>query len=467
MGRIIRFLFFILLTISIIIFGCQKKSVEPQGVNGWKVSGMAKRFSFGTPVRAVKVTLGNDSCLTDGIGAFHFDNIASGEYQIAVITGDYKIYKDSLVVTKNSAYYIGLQDSANMVGQVRNLAGANVPGAVVAIGDGVDTTDIDGIFAFHSAPLGLDSISCSYPGYYPFEDTVTVTSNYKRRDLTLQSEYNLVGYVSHFIEGPIAGAVVSVGDIMDTTNENGYYRLGPVPAGKQALKCQKTNYNEYEDTIIFSPYRQEWYIYLKKLITDTFFVTEDSWVGYTHTEYQENPFGGESYLTNINHGQDEFLRVSSAVWSEYIYDSCGADIIYHFSDEIAVIKLPELEINIGADDIVSALLVLTPKAYSESHSYPIPGSLIFYNMLSGWDEDSITWANKPAVSRPYIDIPFSHNGLPEVVIDASERYITKTKYKYGIMIEPPLYSPEAFIKFYSSENADTVRRPKIILTHLY
>ncbi|SYZ74001.1 hypothetical protein TRIP_C60271 [Candidatus Zixiibacteriota bacterium] len=259
-GRIIRRIFVILSIISIIVIGCQKKSIEPQGSTEWRVMGKAERFSFGTPVRDVMVTLGDDSCLTDTVGAFRFDDIASGKYQVAVKSDEFKLYSDSLSVTQNIAYDITLQDSANLVGQVKNLSGVKLPGIAVVVGNQVDTTDIDGIYRFKSAPGGKSSIYCYFPGYYPFQDTVTVTSNYRRRDLTLQSEFNLVGYVRNRAGLPISGAIVSIYGMADTTDEMGYYEFALVPMGNQTITCNQSEFYPFQDTIAITAQQQTFII---------------------------------------------------------------------------------------------------------------------------------------------------------------------------------------------------------------
>ncbi|SYZ73999.1 hypothetical protein TRIP_C60269 [Candidatus Zixiibacteriota bacterium] len=523
---------------ALFIFGCQKKSIEPQGSTEWRVMGKAERFSFGTPVRDVMVTLGDDSCLTDTAGVFSFSNITPGKYQVMVKTDDFKLYSDSLSVAQNTAYIITLQDSANLVGQVRNLAGANVPGAVVSIGDGVDTTDIDGIYRFKSALSGKSSIYCYFPGYYPVEDTVTVTSNYRRRDLTLQSEfnlvgyvrnrsglpisgaivsingmadttnetgyyefaliptgnqtitcnqpeyypfqdtialtaqqktfiilmgskYNLVGYVSHAIEGPIKDAVVSVGNISDTTGENGYYQLALVPRGRQVLKCKKFNYFNFIDTLDITGVPQAKNIVLRKIMADTVYVTEDAMIRYS-SDY-------DSYR-QTNYGQDVDLGTYSNEWltKEYYWVDGQYDEMYvrHYFDENSLFKLPQFSYSIDTADYVGAFLVLN---FSVIYYGTYPSIMKVSEPLTDWSEDEITFDNRPGFSHLF-DI-YNFTAEDELQIDVSSFYRTHSAFTHGIVLNTP--SSEAYLytdsRFYiiSSECSDKTYAPKVIIMYAW
>jgi hypothetical protein len=243
----------ILLTI---ICSCEKKSIGPTPVKKWSIAGRIFRINSSIPIANVRVTFAGDSILTDTTGSYQFDNIAEGRYLLTACSREFWIYRDSIFLNHNLTYDIPLLDSANVVGRVTHKtgdsAGFPVVGAVVAAGDIRDTTNNDGYYALVSVPYGEIIITCKHPDCYPYQDTISVSIYQTKFDMAVESKYNVVGRVSHRIDGPIKGAVVSIDTVQDTTDENGYYRLPLAPIGDQTIICNHPDYYPYQDTIFVS-----------------------------------------------------------------------------------------------------------------------------------------------------------------------------------------------------------------------
>jgi hypothetical protein len=223
-----------------------------------KVSGVVKDSTAGTPISGAVVRLGNSRRDTTGAdGAYSFDSVASGTYQIQVSKTNYPTTTTSVTVSSNTAITSDILITGYSYVKVSGIVsdsatGTALAGAVVSLGSGMtaerDTTGADGAFSFDSIRSGSQTLSVSIANYNSKTVQLTVGSAAVTANVALVAiVYGSVsGVVTDTATGlPITGAIVRIGNSttqIDTTGADGAFSIANVRTGNQTIRASASKY---------------------------------------------------------------------------------------------------------------------------------------------------------------------------------------------------------------------------------
>jgi uncharacterized membrane protein len=195
---------------------------------------------------------------------------ASGEYAIAdVPPGSYEVtaskagYESSLLAVTVSEGNIAVADLSltriivpgTITGRVTDAEdGSPLAGATVTDGTRMTTTDASGEYAIADVPPGSYEVTASKAGYESSSLTVTVSEgNIAVADLSLTRIIvpgTITGRVTDAEDGsPLAGATVTDGTRMTTTDASGEYAIADVPPGTYEVTASKVGYESSSLTV--------------------------------------------------------------------------------------------------------------------------------------------------------------------------------------------------------------------------
>jgi hypothetical protein len=222
-----------------------------------KVSGIVKDSAAGTPISGAIVRLGNNRRdTTSADGAYSFDSVASGTYQIQVSKTNYLTKTTSVTVSSTaitSDILITGYSYVKVSGVVSDSAtGTALTGAVVSLGSGMtaerDTTGADGAFSFDSIRSGSQTLSVSMANYNSKTVQLTVGSAAVTANVALVATVygSVSGVVTDTATGlPITGAIVRIGNSttqIDTTGADGAFSIANVRTGNQTVRASASKY---------------------------------------------------------------------------------------------------------------------------------------------------------------------------------------------------------------------------------
>jgi hypothetical protein len=225
-----------------------------------KVSGIVKDSAAGTPLSGAIVRLNNNRRDTTGAdGAYSFDSVASGTYQIQVSKTNYPTKTVSVTVSSStpitSDILITGYSYVKVSGIVSDSAtGTALAGAVVSLGSGMnserDTTGADGAFSFDSVRSGNQTLSVTKVNYNNKTVQLTVGSAAVTANVALVAiAYGSIsGVVTDTATGlPITGAIVRIGNgttQIDTTGADGAFSITNVRTGSQTVRASASKYTQ-------------------------------------------------------------------------------------------------------------------------------------------------------------------------------------------------------------------------------
>ena len=145
-------------------------------------------------------------------------------------------------------------------GIVRNPSGAGVPGATVALNNGMSiVSGADGSYSF-SVVAGTYTLTCNASGYEPWSKSVTVNAD-AVQDIELTVVVNPTYIISGKVTGSdtkaaIDGATVTLTapgvSVTKTTDSNGEYSFTNLENGNYTIKIEADDYNDDTQTVAIS-----------------------------------------------------------------------------------------------------------------------------------------------------------------------------------------------------------------------
>lgn len=417
------------------------------------------RHSVDGAIAGAIIQVGDQLDTTSVTGYYEFVLFVPGELSLTCSKDGYKPFVMDISITGDfTRADVELTRSHALVyGTVSHSVDGPVDNVIVNLGTMVDTTSIAGYFQFEAVPKGSYQLDCEVPGYDPIHWDINVVNDVYEINITLDKLFTLSGQVYHIEDGPIEGAIVTVGAYSDVTDENGNYDIDNIPEGKYEITCDHEEYNEFVDIITISENGQTLDIRLLKTLTAIpYFITEDAYVQYSGTNYNNT-------TPNSNYGQSGLLWLGYAV--SYI-DCTTYDLRLY---EI-YLKLPDI-INRHEDDTI--FLILRGSMWFAQQ--PDLADRLRINVVTGnWEEDIITWANKPNVTSPSIgdNFPYRVNG-DSIIVDLREYYEFESDSRFGVRFRiegwgiPYDYGSYNCFSWYSSECSVDSLRPKVIGTFTY
>jgi flagellar hook assembly protein FlgD len=221
-------------------------------VNGF-VSGVVTN-SANQPISGAQVNVGTLSATTSATGIYSV-SIQPGSYTVSCSAANYQSQAiNNVTVTSNqtttanfSLVSIPLPDGT-LSGTVVNSNNAPISGASISIGTLNTLTDSNGIYSVSIQP-GSYTVYCSAANYQSQSlDSVVITSNQTTTtNFTLEStplpNGTIAGIVTNAQNQPIAGAVVTAGELSTTTSATGTFTISAYP-GIYNMTCNALNFVE-------------------------------------------------------------------------------------------------------------------------------------------------------------------------------------------------------------------------------
>lgn len=130
-----------------------------------------------------------------------------------------------------------VRGSVAYVGSPAPLAGSSIRCA------GVTTTSgPDGSYELKDIPTGTHTITATAPNCVPYSASIEVRSDTKHHIFLDRIGATLTGYVSNMLDGPIAGATITIGSLSDFTDAAGKFVISEVPLRPDSLTVTHPRY---------------------------------------------------------------------------------------------------------------------------------------------------------------------------------------------------------------------------------
>ncbi len=324
-----------------------------------------------------------------------------------------------------------------------------IEGAIINAGGLSDTTDSSGYYSLVDIPEGNQAVECIHSDYDLFSKSINFPLFEERFDITLFKPIRLSGTVYNEIDGPLSGAVVNIGGMIDTTDNTGYYEIKNMKTGRYNIECHYQDYFTDIKTVQILNAEKRQDIQMKRTLETYIYPEEDATVMYStiRDEWSESNFGYTSTLI---------------IASDYRATNSMPNNIR----ERIFIKLPHLPDFIKNYMIDSVLFQI--KMNERWQGYDCCFSI--RKVKQNWEEEDINWNNQPEVSVENLAVPIpSQPGWLE--FDVSD-YYPINMYTYGMRIaysweEKNYPSLFGYFEFVSCEAAYIDDRPRVYIKYTY
>jgi len=244
----------ILLICSFVIY-CDKddKPTEPAATR--KLTGFVsqKYDGFIDLITGAEVKLDGFTDTTDQDGRYTITGMPPGLYQLMSTHPNYDTFKTAVEYEDGlMSYDINMTGALYSVsGNVSSVIEGNLGNAIVHIGQFYDTTDNSGNYKIDSIPQGSKTIYCVH--YRHFIDSVIINISGDSTALDFQLEralYDVEGYVTHPLDGPLSGVEISLESKLATTDYSGHYSFTDISQGDKIIKWSHFRYRS--DSALFT-----------------------------------------------------------------------------------------------------------------------------------------------------------------------------------------------------------------------
>jgi len=122
--------------------------------------------------------------------------------------------------------------------------GSPVPlaGSSIRCGGVTTTSGPDGSYELKDIPTGTHTITATAPNCLPYSASIEVRSDTKHYIFLDRIGATLTGYVSNMLDGPIAGARITIGSLSDLTDAAGKFAISEVPLRPDTLSVTHPRY---------------------------------------------------------------------------------------------------------------------------------------------------------------------------------------------------------------------------------
>ncbi|MEW5923645.1 MAG: hypothetical protein AB1746_06625 [Candidatus Zixiibacteriota bacterium] len=145
----------------------------------------------------------------------------------------------------------------------------SIGGAIVKIGG--YSTESDSLGRFRLSVPGNESYSvyCIHPLYDTFTSVTNVPDRDLHYDIALNGPvYNVFGTVSNPLDGPISDAAVRLGNILEISDDSGYFIFENIPQGRKQISCLCGQYFIYSGTAIVAGADLEFNVNLERTVVN-------------------------------------------------------------------------------------------------------------------------------------------------------------------------------------------------------
>ncbi len=441
---------------SLGFFTCDK----PHGpiVREGDLTGYVRIMSSYTPIPGTVVTCAGQTCVVGNSGIYQFWGVPEGLHTLKAAKPGFSPHEAGIYVERNTSYNIYMTRDivyGRLSGYVY-LSGSAQPvsGVTVTCAGKSDTTGADGCYVLDSAVSGTHTLVAHKNHYLMYQAAISIAG-----DTTINiymASSTISGYVTHRVDGPVAGARIEVEQVVGYSDSDGHYRVSHVPQGTQTVKCTHEIYNAFSDTVKIRGDEKQLDIVMTKSEHDTLMVTDDAVVGMS--AFEDCSDCPEWMSTSDNRGQDSLLRL------EYFMRSfAGPPSTAYVGRKRFYVALPAMPVDMNPADLYRATLYLKPAGQSSEPGYITARQVM--SSSSVWDEDALTWDNAPSVSA----LPLESAIVPQGEtwqVDVTLIYRDVTSPEPGIRIqmeETGSADPQEYFYFWSSEAPASEDRPYVVL----
>jgi hypothetical protein len=143
----------------------------------------------------------------------------------------------------------GPEQTYSLHGYVRHsITNDKVPDVIVEAAGLVCTTNSVGYYYFNDISSGNCHLTARKGGDILYEANVPVDGPVQH-DFQVYYVISLYGWVRHPVDGPVAGAEIRAGNLLDTTSVTGYYEFILFVPGQITLTCSKDGFQSFASDI--------------------------------------------------------------------------------------------------------------------------------------------------------------------------------------------------------------------------
>jgi thermitase len=224
------------------------------------ITGSVTDAQNGVPIAGATVTDGTRATTTDATGKYTIADLPAGTYQVTAGKSGYHISSLTVTVVSGGTAVanIALNEiilPGSITGSVTDAEdGSPIVGAMVSDGIRTVLTDAAGQYTINDVPPGSYEVAANKEGYQSSSLTVTVLAGSTAVASFLLNEVILPGSITGSVtdakdSSPIAGATVTDGTRMTTTDATGRYTIANVPAGTYQVTAGKSGYHSSSLTV--------------------------------------------------------------------------------------------------------------------------------------------------------------------------------------------------------------------------
>ncbi len=223
---------------------------NPGSLTGWVRSSLD-----GSVLGNVAVQIGQNTFTTSVTGSYEATGLQTGSTLITCTVEGYDTYTDLLDIDEGAnALDINLDPNiGDVTGFVRDsVAAVSLVGQLIQLGNESTLSEIDGSFAFEDIPLGQHFLTVNAENYqdYSFIQEVIAGNNVKNI-MMIPTTGSVLGIVRNSSTGEVVeGAEVSIDDMSDVTDENGFFELLSVNRGLVHISCTSEYFISSEEAIM-------------------------------------------------------------------------------------------------------------------------------------------------------------------------------------------------------------------------
>ncbi len=211
------------------------------------ISGFLRDSLAESSVSGAVILLGNLTTISEADGSYEFVDVPIGQRQLTVNVADFLAYSRLLNIEagSNLQNIQLIQSTGTVLGVVQNAATREgLAGATVSIGDVSTETDDSGYYELTSIEYGVRLLICQLDNYVEFEETIVVEYGENVHTIDLESSVgNVSGVVTHAVSGVVLpNVILSIGDLVDTTDADGYYGFEDVAIGSANIRAEFEGY---------------------------------------------------------------------------------------------------------------------------------------------------------------------------------------------------------------------------------
>ena len=433
---------------------CSRNEIQ-SNVEWGSITGDVRSIHDDRPLKGCIVTCAGRTGVIGDDGRYWLYDIAEGYHELSATQEGFDGYRVAL--------YIGIKTEYDIYMSRSDLYGS-IYGQVFLGQDTTPLTDVEVMCADQTTQVdanGHYSIPLVYNDRYTIRARKQNHIEYRRdievfgdteHDIHLAAT-SLNGWVTNAVDGPVAGARVTLAPSTTVTNEFGEFHLDIVPQGLHYLTCTHPNYNTTVMRHSLAKDQPDQVVNITRTVIDTIWIASDASISSSnYTICEECPDWGD---VDANHGQDAFLRLAWFMRPDLVSPT-GA----WMARSRAILSLPDLPPSISTDHLERAIMILSPviRPSDEGHL-----SMRRVRESAGsWSETELTWSSMPDIYW----IPYWIGEIDQVSyeVDVSTIYYDERDLSRSLVIQRdesgPAESPRELL-LHSSETELTNGRPMV------